>query len=127
MLTALHRTGRTESELQAVAECLHRERPGGRIFSKFEWGEYLGWSLSPDYKVFMDGRIEIYSDRVWEEYSAVTRGRADWQQILDDYRIDCLLLDTKSGYHSGLLPQVEHSSEWQRAFDADGVAVFVRR
>jgi hypothetical protein len=127
LLVALNRTGRTEAELQGVAERLRERRPGGRIFSRFEWGEYLGWSLAPDYKVFMDGRIEIFSDRVWEEYAAVTRGRADWQRILDGYDVDCLLLDTAGGYHAELLPQVEHSSEWERAFDSGHMVVFLRR
>ena len=43
------------------------ERPEkGRIFTRFEWGEYLSWSLGPRYTVFMDGRIEIYPDDVLE-------------------------------------------------------------
>jgi hypothetical protein len=127
VLAALDRTGRPESQLEAAAERLRERRPNGRIFSRFEWGEYLGWSLAPDYKVFMDGRIEIYSDRVWGEYSAVTRGRADWQDILDGYGVDCLLLDTAGGYHAELLPQVERSPEWERAFESGRVVVFLRR
>jgi hypothetical protein len=127
VLTALHRGDRPEGELQAVVERLRERRPGGRIFSRFEWGEYLGWSLAPDYKVFMDGRIEIFSDRVWDQYSAVTRGRGDWQQILDGYRVDCLLLDTAGGYHADLLPQVERAPEWERAFESGRMAVFLRR
>jgi hypothetical protein len=127
VLTALHRTGRPEAQLQVAADRLRERRTGGRIFSRFEWGEYLGWSLAPDYKIFMDGRIEIYSDRVWGDYSAITRGRADWQQVLDGYGIDCLLLDTAGGYHGDLLPLVEHSPEWERAFESGRVVVFLRR
>jgi len=127
VLTALGRTHRPEADLQAVAERLREGRPAGRIFTRFEWGEYLAWSLAPDYKIFMDGRIEIYPDRVWEEYTALTRGRADWQDILDGYRVDCLLLDTAGGYHADLLPQVERSPAWERAFTSGRVAVFLRR
>jgi hypothetical protein len=127
VLVALHRGGRPETELQAIAERMRERHPRGRVFSRFEWGEYLGWSLAPDYKVFMDGRIEIYSDRVWDEYSAVTRGRADWQQILDGYQVDCLLLDTAGGYHADLLPQVERSPGWERAFESGRAVVFLRR
>jgi hypothetical protein len=127
VLTTLHHTERREAQLQAAADRLRERRPAGRIFSRFEWGEYLGWSLAPDYKVFMDGRIEIYSDRVWGDYSAITRGRADWQQVLDGYGVDCLLLDTAGGYHADLLPLVERSPEWERAFETDRVVVFLRR
>ena len=75
----------------------------------------------------MDGRIEIYSDRVWDEYTALTRGRADWQDMLDNYGVDCLLLDTAGGYHADLLPLVERSPAWERAFNVDRVVVFLRR
>jgi hypothetical protein len=127
VLTALHRAPRPEADLQTVVETLRERQPGGRIFSRLEWGEYLGWSLAPDYRIFIDGRIEIYSDRVWEQYSAITRGRGDWQQILDGYGVDCLLLDTAGGYHADLLPQVERSAEWERAFESGRMVVFLRR
>src|SRR5262249_31711071 len=102
---------RPEDDLAQV--CDHIATHGsGRIFSRFGWREYLGWSLAPRFTVFMDGRIEIFPDAIWREYSAVTRGRADWQELLDHYHVDFLLLDT-AGYHADLLPQVERSPIWE--------------
>ena len=121
------RRHRTEADLQAAADALRRHRPEGRLFSRFEWGEYLGWALAPHYRIFMDGRIEIYPDRVWGEYTAVTRGRADWERILRGYEVDCLLLDTQGGYHTDLLPLVEASPAWERAFASGRVVGFLRR
>jgi hypothetical protein len=124
-LILTHRNHRTESDLEKVAAQL-RERPGdGRIFCRFEWGEYFGWALSPRYKVFMDGRLEIYPDVVWEDFSAVTRGRADWEAILTRYDVDCLLLD-QSGIHNNLLPFVERSPNWRRAGESGDAVLFVR-
>ena len=57
----------------------------------------------------------------------MTRGRADWQQVLDGYGVDCLLLDTAGGYHADLLPQVQRSPDWERAFESGRVVVFLRR
>jgi hypothetical protein len=37
------------------------------------------------------------------------------------------VLDTAGGYHADLLPLVEHSPEWERAFETDRVVVFLRR
>ncbi len=125
-LILTHRNHRTESDLEDVAAQL-RERPGdGRIFSRFEWGEYLGWALSPRYKVFMDGRLEIFPDTVWADFTAVTRGRADWEAILARYEVDCLLLDI-SGIHGDLLPLVEQSPNWVRAGESGDVLLYVRR
>src|SRR5262249_45829400 len=65
---------RTENDLQRIADRLSAGDQSGRIFTRFAWGEYLGWALAGRYTVFMDGRIEIIPDSVWAEYSAVTRG-----------------------------------------------------
>jgi hypothetical protein len=119
------RAHRTETDLQVIANRLTDEGHSGRIFTRFAWGEYLGWSLAPRYTVFMDGRIEIIPDEVWRQYEAVTRGRADWQEILDSYRVDYLLLDA-SGYHHDLLPFVERSPAW-RPLDRRGDAVLFAR
>jgi hypothetical protein len=118
-------THRTEDDLEQVCNHLTTES-GGRIFSRFEWSEYLGWRLAPRYTVFMDGRIEIYPDSIWAEYAALTLGRADWQEILDRYGVDYLLLD-KTGYHAQLLPNVERSPSWTSVFEAGDSILFVRR
>ncbi len=120
------RAHRTEDDLQAIADHLSAEGRSGRIFTRFAWGEYIGWSLNPRYTVFMDGRIEIIPDEVWRQYSAVTRGRSDWEDILNHYEVDCLLLDT-SGYHHDLLPLVEHSSVWRQVGQQGEAVLFVRR
>ena len=125
ILSRPERAHRTETDLQALADRLRSEGHGGRIFTRFAWGEYLGWSLAPNYTVFMDGRIEIIPDEIWMQYMAVTRGRADWETILSDYEVDYLLLDT-SGYHHDLLPFVERSPAW-RLLDRRGNAVLFAR
>jgi hypothetical protein len=118
---------RDEQDLQAIADRLAHHDGARRIFSRFEWGEYLGWALAPQrYTVFMDGRIEIFPDETWDEYSAVTQGRADWEEILDRHGVDCLLLD--SGYHAhGLLPLVEKSPHWQPAGKEGKAVLFLRQ
>ena len=97
-LLILRQQPRVEDDLEAVHVQLRNRFGGGRIFSRFEWGEYLSWSYSPGFTVFMDGRIEIFPDEVWNQYAGVTCGLAGWEKILDDYHVDALLLD--SDYHA---------------------------
>jgi hypothetical protein len=130
VLNSVRSPHRDEYDLQAVADHLLEtdgQRQGTRrVFSRFEWGEYLGWSLAPaGYTVFMDGRIEIFPDDVWTRYSAVTIARADWEKILDDYQVDALLLDTS--YHADLLRQVEQSPHWEGPVKEVGKAVLFLR
>jgi hypothetical protein len=42
----------------------------------------------------MDARFETHPSWVWDEYQAVSTGRADWEQILARYDIEYLVLDT---------------------------------
>ena len=101
--------------------------PGGRVFSRFEWGEYLSWSYAPAYQVFMDGRIEIYPDDVWNHYAAITKGEAAWPKLLDDYGVDALILDAPYHARTGLLPHVERSPAWQQIGRQRDALLFVRR
>jgi hypothetical protein len=119
------RAHRTENDLQAIVEQLP---PGqaGRIFTRFSWGEYLIWGLPPGNAVFMDGRIEIYPDEVWARYGAITRGRGDWQEVLDEHQVNYLLLDD-SGYHGELLPLVERSPKWRERARQGSAVLFERR
>lgn len=126
VLSRPERAHRTETDLQALANRLRTEGTGGRIFTRFAWSEYLGWSLAPDYTVFMDGRLEIIPDEVWRQYSAVTRGRADWEAILSYYDVYYLFLDT-SGYHHELLPLVEQSPSWRQLDHCGDAVLFARQ
>lgn len=115
---------RTESDLQVIADHLRLPGAPARVYTRLEWGEYLSWAASPEVAVFMDGRIEIYPDDVWAQYTAVTAGYAQWQPILDGYGVDGLLLDAT--YHGGLLPQVRRSPAWREAMSAGPAVLFVR-
>jgi hypothetical protein len=117
---------RTESDLETVAAQIRSQPLSPRIFSRFEWGEYLAWTLAGKATVFMDGRIEIVPDDVWCNYACVTCGGPNWQQILDRYRVDALILDATYHARTGLLAEVEHSPHWRRIDQQGPVVVFAR-
>lgn len=127
-LLQLTRQGpRVEDDLEAIHAKLNESVAAGRIFSRFEWGEYLSWTCPPRHKIFMDGRIEIYPDSVWQEYEAVTRGWNNWQQILDRYHVNCLVLDREYHAKTGLYARVQQSTDWQPTFQSRDAVLFVRR
>ncbi len=116
----------TTAQVHDAQEFLAGHLDAGRVFSRFEWGEYVSWAGHPRLKVFLDGRIEIYPDAVWQAYADVTCGQPNWQAVLDDYHIDALLLDVNYHRWTGLLPQVEQSPHWQRRHQVGNAVVFVR-
>jgi hypothetical protein len=121
-------THRPEQDLEEVVVRLREDGKPANIFTRFEWGEYLAWRLGPDYKVFMDGRIEIFPDDIWEEYTEITIGGARWQQLLNKYRVEYLLIDTDP-YHQQLRQVVESSPRvWEQVpLETETMLLFRKR
>jgi hypothetical protein len=125
-LLALRPADPTLAHVQESLTVLKRELDGANVFTKFEWGEYLGWAAVPDFKIFMDGRIEIYPDDVWQAYATVTQAQAGWQEILDSHKVEALLLDADYHGRTGLYAAVEQSPRWRPVDRRGEVALFVR-
>jgi len=126
-LLALRPPDPTLDHLRGVVDVLQRDVGKGNVLARFEWGEYLTWAAHPDFKVFMDGRIEIYPDEVWDAYATVTQGKPGWEKLLDDHRIDVLLLDEPYHRRTGLYPVIEQSADWRLHYKIEGAVLFVRR
>jgi hypothetical protein len=64
---------------RAAAAFLRENRPGSRVLTWFDWGEYALWQLSPaGIRISMDGRREtVYSERVIRDHARFYRGDAD--------------------------------------------------
>ena len=118
---------RTEDALDIIHAKLKTIPSNGRVFTRLEWGEYLTWAFHPQHKVFMDGRIEIYPDEVWQEYSDVTTGRPGWAWILKKYDINVLILDPAYHGRTGLLGCVEQSNHWHRVAECGPAVLYVRK
>jgi hypothetical protein len=113
--------------LDVLQRDVGRDVGRGNVFTRFEWGEYLTWKAHPGFKVFMDGRIEIYPDEVWNAYATVTQGKPGWEKVLDDYGVEVLLLDEPYHRGTGLYPAIEKSQSWRLHYKIENVALFVRR
>ncbi len=94
-------------------------QPGARLFNMPEWGGFLIWRLSPTAKVFVDGRIELYPLDVWRDYLQIAQTIDGWQDRLESYQVDYLVLDrTRHEQLIALAPE----SGWERVYQ-DSVAV----
>ncbi len=125
-LLAFRPKERIEDDLAAALEHIPQKMERGRLFTRLEWGEYVTWAASENVDVFMDGRIEIYSDDVWNKYRAVTEGE-NWEKILAFYHVDSLLLDSEFHARTGLLEKVRHSPDWEMVFRRRGAELFLKR
>ncbi len=96
--------------------------PAQHVFTHDEWGDYLIYKLSPrGFKVFVDGRSDFYGGKFGQEYIDVMNVRYDWQQTLDRYAVDTILLPTDAPLAGAL----KESRRWRVAYD-DGMAIVFR-
>ena len=88
----------------------------GNLFHHYNWGGYLIWQLWPEQKVFIDGRNEVHGLRFLEdEYLELINLGPKWQEVLEKYQIDYVLLPQKEP----LVQMLKVTSGWQVVY-SDG-------
>jgi hypothetical protein len=76
-----------------IAEAAATLPEGARMFVFQPWTGYVAWRLWPHQQSMTDARFEAHPSWVWDEYQAVSTGRADWEQILQRYQVEYLVLE----------------------------------
>jgi hypothetical protein len=95
------------------------------IFHDMGFGSYLTWAAAPGYRVFVDPRIELYPAEVWDDYLKINAAASDWQQLLDQYRIQTLLLYRKD--QADLIGKVSKSDIWGQQYQDATAVIYTRR
>jgi len=117
------RTAEAEKFPRAAVHFIRDNRPDGPIFNLYEWGGYLIWNLHPQWKVYVDGRPEIYGDAYIQEYIDAYYGRRSWQKLLQRTDIQTVLVEPIAPLASLL----RESPDWQNAFEDQVAVVFIHR
>jgi hypothetical protein len=107
----------------AAVDYLHDQEFPQPIFNEYEWGGYLIWKLYPNYRVYIDGRADVYGDDLVKEFLLVNNGRPAWKETLDKRGIRTVLIKADAALAS-LLRQ---DNGWQKVFEDKQAVIFVRR
>lgn len=108
----------------AATEHLRAEPCAGRLFNEMGYGSYLAWALYPQAQVFVDPRVELFPLALWQDYVKLTRERDAVPQLLQQYDIACVMLDTV--HQPALAAEMQELPGWRRSF-ADGRSQVWRR
>jgi hypothetical protein len=93
-----------------------------RIFAA-SWGGWFEVEL-PGVPMFVDSRSEIFPTHIWEEYHRVVTARPGFEEVLDEWGIDAVVLEREQ--HGVAIRTMEHTPPWVTYYqDSEGV-VFVR-
>ena len=95
------------------------------VFASMSYGSYLIWAAQPTYKMFADPRIELYPQSVWDDYHAVSDARPDWQDILDRYEVQTLMVEVRE--QPRLVAAAEGSPQWRQVYEDARTVMLVRR
>lgn len=109
----------------SVTEYLREHPRDGLIFGPQWWGDWIAWDGPPGAKVFMTTHVHLAPQTVWKDYLRVARGLTGWQQTLDRYRVDTLIVDKT--LQPALVDGVRGSEAWQTVFENDEAMIVERR
>ncbi|HSB74925.1 MAG TPA: hypothetical protein VLC12_04700, partial [Terriglobales bacterium] len=113
--------GEAENFPKAATEFLLREHVPAPIFNYYDWGGYFIAKLYPQYRVFIDGRTDLYG-KLMDTFSETASGKGDWRAALEHYQVQTVVVPPASGL-AGLL---RLDPGWKKAFEDKQAVVFVR-
>jgi hypothetical protein len=115
---------KTVSEAQAeflpvkVANYLNTAKPAQPMFNTYNWGGYLLFA-APDYKVFVDGRTDLYDDQILNKWRLAMLGE-NWQQVFSEYDIKLVVIEKDSTLAKILAAQ----PGWKLGYSDEKVVVY---
>jgi hypothetical protein len=100
---------------------IEENQPEGKLFNSYNWGGYLIWGLR-DYPVFVDGRTDLFADGILTQYLTVVNADNGWQSILNEWRINLILIEPNQTI-AKILPY----QGWQVLYQDDHSILFGRK
>ena len=106
-----------------ATEFLRTENIHGKMFNNDEFGDYMIFSVWPTYRVFMDGRSDMYGEQFGSDYLKVANVQPGWRDILKKYDINWVVFDT----HSALAAALQEQADWQPIYSDPVATIFLKK
>lgn len=105
-----------------AVEFLKREHINGKMFNDDEFGDYVIYATWPNYKVFFDGRSDMYGTAMIKEYFKIINFKPEWEELLDKYNITWIFYGTDST----LIRYLQHRPDWCLIYSDTVGSIFVK-
>src|SRR6202158_994424 len=93
-----------------------------RIFVYYDWGGYAIWKLHPEYRVFVDGRADLYGDDLLRQFKTAVQLRNGWRHVLATWKVEAVLLPPSCALAQALLLD----PNWHASFVDSKAIILVR-
>jgi hypothetical protein len=95
----------------------------GPLLNHYNWGGYLIWKLYPEYRVFIDGRADLYGDNFMDRFADLYYVRkSDWYVTFETYGIRTVMMPPGAP----LVEALRFKKEWKQRY-ADSQVVLLAR
>lgn len=124
-MTVLQEQPTTEAKTypQAAVDWLLAHRPEGNLYNTYGWGGYLIWRLYPQYRVYIDGRADVYGDAFIYDYLKIYSALPGWQEKLTERQVNIVLVERDSSIAYAL----QDSPDWQVVYQDESTSLFIRK
>jgi hypothetical protein len=103
-------------------EFVMKNNVSGNMFNSFAWGGYILYRGYPRYKVFIDGRTEVYGTELLKEYGKVEWAAPGFEQVLDKYKVDWVI----DGADSPLVRVLTAGGGWKTVYSDKTAEILLR-
>jgi hypothetical protein len=77
----------------AAVSFISKYRISGPLLNHYNWGGYLIWKLYPGYRVYIDGRSDLYGDEFMDQSGATYNiSNESWREPLEKWQIRSVIL-----------------------------------
>lgn len=101
---------------------LLKENITGNMFCDDEFGDYIIYKAWPQYKVFMDGRNDMYGTRIIKQYHQIISLKRPWKALLKKYDTNWVIFPSKAPLSAAL----NASNDWKLIYSDKVASIFVR-
>lgn len=100
----------------AAVDALERLGPTARVLAEYGWAGYVIDRLHDGGgRVFVDGRNDMYSEQILNDYSTIRGSDDGWEALIDRYEVEAILLPSDAP----LIDAAKLSGDWCEAYRGD--------
>lgn len=107
---------------QKAVVYLRSNHEPSRLFVYYDWGGYAIWNLYPEYRVFLDGRADLYGDELLREFKTAVQLRTGWRGVLDGWKVETVLLPPSCALAQALLLD----GDWKPVYSDSNAIILIR-
>lgn len=105
-----------------AVEFLKTQHLQGNMFNDYDFGTYIIYSAYPQYKVFIDGRAEMYGAERFKDYYRIKKIRPGWEKILEKFNVSFMIINNDSTLSQFLLA----GNDWKLIYSDPVADIFVK-